>query len=61
MIPNDFVFSGLPGLSTELTMKLNRIRPVSIAQAGRIEGMTPAALTLILAHMRKQRRVKVAQ
>ncbi len=61
MIPNDFVFSGLPGLSTELTMKLNRIRPVSIAQAGRIEGMTPAALTLILAHMRKQRRAKVAQ
>ena len=61
MIPSDFVFNGLPGLSTELTLKLNRIRPASIAQAGRIEGMTPAALTLILAHMRKLRRAKVAQ
>ena len=60
MIPSDFVFNGLPGLSTELTLKLNRIRPASIAQAGRIEGMTPAALTLILAHLRKLRRIRVA-
>lgn len=56
LIPADFVFDGLPGLSSELTLKLNRVRPASLAQAGRIEGMTPAALTLILAHLRKRRR-----
>lgn len=61
VIPEGFVFSGLPGLSTELTAKLNRIRPSSLAQAGRIEGMTPAALTLILAHIRKNRRIKAVR
>ena len=61
LIPAGFVFSGLPGLSSELTAKLNRVRPSSLAQAGRIEGMTPAALTLILAHIRKSRRAKAVQ
>ncbi len=61
VIPDGFVFNGLPGLSTELTAKLNRVRPSSLAQAGRIEGMTPAALTLILAHIRKHRRAKAVQ
>ncbi len=61
VIPDGFVFNGLPGLSTELTAKLNRVRPSSLAQAGRIEGMTPAALTLILAHIRKHRRARAVQ
>lgn len=61
VIPDGFVFNGLPGLSTELTAKLNRVRPSSLAQAGRIEGMTPAALTLILAHIRKHRRAEAVQ
>ena len=52
-IPEDFVFTGLPGLSNELAAKLNRLRPGNLADAARIEGMTPAALTLILAHLRK--------
>ncbi len=51
--PVDFVFSGLAGLSNELAMKLEKRRPANLAEAERIEGMTPAALTLLLAHCRK--------
>lgn len=50
-IPDGFDFDRLPGLSNELRAKLNFVRPQSIGQAGRIEGMTPAALTLILSHL----------
>ena len=46
-------FSGIPGLSSELASKLNSARPENLAQAGRIEGMTPAALTLLLVHARR--------
>ncbi len=59
-IPAEIDFSTLPGLSNELTGKLMRRRPASLAEAGRIEGMTPAALTLILAHCRRVGRGKVA-
>ena len=53
VIPAGFDYSELSGLSTELKTKLLRIRPESIYQAGQIEGMTPAAITLILANLRK--------
>ena len=53
VIPAGLVFGGIPGLSTELQLKLAKHRPGTLAQAGRIEGMTPAALMLILAHVRK--------
>lgn len=59
-IPEDFVFGGLPGLSRELAGKLDRLRPRNLAEAGRIEGMTPAAMTLILAHVRKIARAAAA-
>ena len=52
-IPADFVFAGLPGLSVELQQKLARARPATIAHASRIDGMTPAALLLVLAHVRR--------
>jgi tRNA uridine 5-carboxymethylaminomethyl modification enzyme len=55
-IPEDFDFMPLSGLSNELKQKLTRIRPATLAQAGRVEGMTPAALTLILAKLRQARR-----
>ena len=61
IIPADFDYSILRGLSNELTAKLERRRPENMAQAGRIEGMTPAALTLILAHLRKARREAIAR
>jgi tRNA uridine 5-carboxymethylaminomethyl modification enzyme len=59
-IPQDFDYAALSGLSAELTLKLRRVQPANLSQAGRIEGMTPAALTLILAHIRKAQRVKAA-
>jgi tRNA uridine 5-carboxymethylaminomethyl modification enzyme len=59
-IPVDFAFDGLPGLSTELCGKLANARPETLAQAARIEGMTPAALTLILAVLRRDSKVRSA-
>lgn len=56
LVPDDLVFSGLPGLSNELGAKLDRVRPSNLAQVSRIEGMTPAAMTLVLAQIRKTRR-----
>jgi tRNA uridine 5-carboxymethylaminomethyl modification enzyme len=53
VIPPAFVFAGLAGLSNELSEKLERMRPATLGQASRIEGMTPAALTLILAQLRR--------
>lgn len=55
-IPGEFDYLALTGLSNELKQKLARIRPATLAQAGRVEGMTPAALTLILAKLRQARR-----
>ncbi|SFC80858.1 tRNA uridine 5-carboxymethylaminomethyl modification enzyme [Tropicimonas isoalkanivorans] len=55
-IPDGFAYSTLDGLSNELRSKLERVQPRTLAQAGRINGMTPAALTLILAHLRKAER-----
>lgn len=52
-IPAGFDYAGLDGLSNELTAKLRRVLPSTLAQAGRIDGMTPAALALILAKLRQ--------
>ncbi|MEO0918200.1 MAG: tRNA uridine-5-carboxymethylaminomethyl(34) synthesis enzyme MnmG, partial [Pseudomonadota bacterium] len=52
-IPADFDYGSLSGLSNELSQKLAAARPETLAQAGRIEGMTPSALTLILAKLRQ--------
>ncbi len=49
-IPKDLDYHAIPGLSAELRGKLDRARPETLAQAARIEGMTPAALALI--HLR---------
>ena len=43
-IPPNFAFAALPGLSTELSHKLERSRPGTLGQAARLDGMTPAAL-----------------
>jgi tRNA uridine 5-carboxymethylaminomethyl modification enzyme len=53
VIPADLSFSDLPSLSTELRLKLERVRPGTIAQASRIDGMTPAALMLIAARLKR--------
>lgn len=53
LIPSNFDYSRISGLSTELRLKLEGVRPANIAQASAIEGMTPAALTLILAWVKR--------
>ena len=53
VIPLDFDFTAIHGLSTELRLKLQRSRPASVAQAGRIDGMTPSALLLIITNLRR--------
>jgi tRNA uridine 5-carboxymethylaminomethyl modification enzyme len=52
-IPEDFGFDAIPGLSNELRGKLSHVRPKTLGQAARIEGMTPAALALILARLQR--------
>lgn len=51
-VPADLDYEAIPGLSQELREKLRRVRPRTLAQAGRIEGMTPAALTMLLLKLR---------
>ncbi len=53
-IPASFDYATLPSLKAELRAKLEAQRPATLAQAGKIEGMTPAALMLILATLKKQ-------
>lgn len=54
-LPKGFDYNQIRGLSSEVIQKLNKIQPYSIAQAGRISGVTPAALSLLLVHLKKQK------
>ncbi len=55
-IPTDTNYENIVGLSNELRSKLTSIQPATLGQAGRIDGMTPAGLTLILANIRKPKK-----
>lgn len=59
-IPHDFDYAGVRGLSAEVQGKLERVRPQTIGQAQRIPGMTPAAISLLLVHLTRARRARVA-
>ncbi|WP_316858388.1 tRNA uridine-5-carboxymethylaminomethyl(34) synthesis enzyme MnmG [uncultured Cohaesibacter sp.] len=52
-IPASLKFDEINGLSNELKQKLSHVRPQTLGQASRIDGMTPAALTLVLAHSKR--------
>ena len=52
MLPADLDYEQIRGLSTECRQKLSDVRPLTLGQAARIDGLTPAALTLILSHVR---------
>jgi len=52
-LPVDFDYSSVKGLSAELTEKLNQTKPTTIGQASRIQGMTPAAISLLLVYLKK--------
>jgi tRNA uridine 5-carboxymethylaminomethyl modification enzyme len=55
-LPDDLDYGALPGLSNEVRHKLEVHRPRTIGHAGRIDGITPAALTLLVAYLRRQGR-----
>ncbi len=55
-LPEGIDYARLGGLSNEIKQKLQAVRPRTVGQAGRIDGMTPVALTLLLAHIRRNRR-----
>lgn len=57
VLPDDLAYDNLSGLSNELKQRLIRVRPGTIGQAGRMEGMTPAALALLATHARRHGRV----
>ena len=59
-LPATLDYARLSGLSNELRQKLATVRPESLGQAARIEGMTPAALTLILARARQDEAARAA-
>ncbi|KRA54251.1 tRNA uridine 5-carboxymethylaminomethyl modification protein [Pseudoxanthomonas sp. Root65] len=59
-IPAGFDFAGVRGLSAEVQQKLERVQPETIGQAQRIPGMTPAAISLLLVHLERARRTRVA-
>jgi tRNA uridine 5-carboxymethylaminomethyl modification enzyme len=52
-IPETFDYEGISGLSREVQEKLSSIRPMSLGQAARIAGVTPAALSLLSIHLRR--------
>jgi len=47
LIPEGFDFAGIPGISREIRDKLARVRPRTLGQAGRIPGVTPAAVAIL--------------
>ncbi|MCP1582535.1 tRNA uridine-5-carboxymethylaminomethyl(34) synthesis enzyme MnmG [Pseudoxanthomonas mexicana] len=59
-IPPGFDFASVRGLSAEVQQKLERVQPQTIGQAQRIPGMTPAAISLLLVHLERARRTRVA-
>ena len=56
VLPADFEYGNIAGLSREVVEKLSRIRPVTIGQASRVPGVTPAALAIIHIHLELKRR-----
>ena len=60
-LPDALDYRQLPGLSMEMRQKLATIRPRTLGQAGRIDGVTPAALTLLAAHIRRKKSARIDQ
>jgi tRNA uridine 5-carboxymethylaminomethyl modification enzyme len=58
VLPDDLDYGEISGLSNEARQKLGAARPRTLGQAGRLDGMTPAALTLLASHLRRSERAK---
>ena len=52
-IPESFDYDPIPSLSTEIKLKLKQVKPATIGSASRIQGMTPAAMVTLMAHVKK--------
>jgi tRNA uridine 5-carboxymethylaminomethyl modification enzyme len=59
-LPDGLDYAGMPSLSAELRHKLQKVRPSTLGQASRIDGMTPAALAVILGHVKRRDRQSAA-
>ncbi|VXB15328.1 glucose-inhibited cell-division protein [Luteimonas sp. 9C] len=59
-IAPEFDYAQVRGLSAELAQKLTQVRPLTVGQAQRIPGMTPAAISLLLVHLERARRTRAA-
>ena len=58
VLASDMSYADIVGLSNELVQKLQRVQPKDVAQAGRIDGMTPAGLMLIVAWLKREKLAK---
>ncbi|NLW05288.1 MAG: tRNA uridine-5-carboxymethylaminomethyl(34) synthesis enzyme MnmG [Pseudomonadaceae bacterium] len=54
LLPQDLDYTQVSGLSNEIKNKLTNVRPATLAQAGRIPGVTPAAVSMLLVHLKKR-------
>src|SRR5450755_1062433 len=60
LILSDVDYADVPGLSNEARAKLQAVRPCTVGQAGRLDGLTPAALGILAAYLRREARRKMA-
>jgi tRNA uridine 5-carboxymethylaminomethyl modification enzyme len=61
LVLTDIDYSDVPGLSNEARSKLEKARPRTVGQAGRLDGLTPAALGILAAYLRREARRKVSK
>jgi tRNA uridine 5-carboxymethylaminomethyl modification enzyme len=54
-LPEDLDYRSMSGLSNEVVEKLSNVRPLSLGQASRISGITPAAISILQVHLRRRR------
>jgi tRNA uridine 5-carboxymethylaminomethyl modification enzyme len=59
-VPGDLDYSQVPGLSTEVRQRLSEVHPVTLGQAARIPGVTPAAISILLVYLKKYTATRVA-
>jgi len=55
IIPEQFCYEDIPGLTREVVQKLSKIKPNSLGQAGRVSGITPAAISILMVYIKKER------
>jgi tRNA uridine 5-carboxymethylaminomethyl modification enzyme len=60
-IPDSFAYDRIPGLSNEVRQKLTRVRPATLGQAGRIPGVTPAAVAVLDIYLTLNQRVTASR